>query len=416
MQHNWSRHVTFGAARFEEPASLDAVSALVRGARKLRTVGSAHSFNAICDTADTLLSLRALPRIFEIDTNARTVTIDGGMRYDELAAQLYTHGWALHNMASLPHVSVAGAVATATHGSGEHLGSLATAVRALTVLDAQGHAHTRSRATLGDAFDGAVVHLGALGVVTALTLAIEPAYQMRQNVYLCLPYAALVENFDAIVAAGYSVSLFTRWRDGVVDQVWVKQRLDADNSHAPDLTALGATALERRAHPLIDAPSDTCTEQTGIPGPWHERLPHFRADSRPSFGDELQSEYFVAREDALPAMHAIAALSDLLDPVLLISEVREVAADAHWLSMCHGRDSVGLHFTWKNNWTGVRPVLTGIERALMPFDARPHWGKLFTIAPADVVSRYPRFNDFRALQKQLDPARKFVNAFVEALL
>jgi alditol oxidase len=413
-QRNWSGHVTFAPARAHEPESIDELVAIVRAARKIRVVGSAHSFNAICDTDGDLVSLARLAQPPRIDADERTVTVSAGMRYGELALALDAAGWALHNMASLPHIGIAGAIATATHGSGDRNGNLATAVRAFELVTANGALRRCSRATDGDAFDGMVVSLGALGVVTSLTLAIEPAYQMRQTVYENLPVAQRDSAFDAIMSSAYSVSLFTTWNGASVDQVWVKQREADPTVHVLGLAeALGAT---RRLHPLAGVSAEACTEQLGIPGPWHERLPHFRLDHTPSGGDELQTEYFVPRSHAVDALRALNALGDQIRPALFVSEIRTVARDDLWLSPSYECDSVGLHFTWKNDWPRVRALLPVIERALAPFDPRPHWGKLFTMPPSVIAARYPRFDAFRHLRAALDPDRKFVNAFVADLL
>jgi xylitol oxidase len=409
---NWSGHVTFSPARVHEPESAAELTELVAAARRVRVVGSGHSFNAICDTDGDLVSLTRLRGAPLIDPVARTVTVPAGMRYGELAVVLDAAGWALHNMASLPHIGVAGAIATATHGSGDRNGNLATAVEGMTLVMADGGVRDCSRAADGDRFDGMVVSLGALGVMTSVTLAIERAYRMRQTVYEHLPLAQRDDAFDAIMSSAYSVSLFTTWNGRTVDQVWVKQRAD-DGVQPIVADALGAP---RRVHPLAGVSAEACTEQLGIEGAWHERLPHFRLDHTPSGGDELQTEYFVPRAQAVDALRALDAIGEHIRPVLLVSEVRTVAADGLWLSPSFERAAVGLHFTWKNDWQRVRMVLPMIESALAPFAPRPHWGKLFAMAPRDIARAYSKFDDFRALRDVFDPQRKFVNAYLAPLI
>lgn len=405
---NWAGNITFSTARTHRPGSLDELQELVAGSRQVRVLGSGHSFNAIADVdgpAGTLLSVAGLPPSVDVDTTARTVRVAAGMRYAELAGHVHRHGLALPNMASLPHISVAGSVATGTHGSGNANRSLADAVRAVELITADGSARTLHRGDEG--FDGAVVALGALGVVTALTLDLEPAFEISQHVLTELPLAGL--DFEAVTSAAYSVSLFTDWRGPRFTQVWLKRRCDG-----PPLDFPWAAPATSPLHPVPGMPAANCTQQLGVPGPWHERLPHFRAEFTPSSGAELQSEYLLPRADALAALHALDAVRAELAPVLQICEVRTVAADTQWLSPAHGRDTVAVHFTWVPDTAAVLPVVALVEERLAPFGARPHWGKVFGVAPRELRARYPRLADFAALTRRLDPAGKFRNAFVDA--
>jgi xylitol oxidase len=159
------------------------------------------------------------------------------------------------------------------------------------------------------------------------------------------------------------------------------------------------------------------TAQLGVPGRWLDRLPHFRRDAPPSnAGDELQSEYFVARHDAPSALRALRGLATSIAPVLLVSEVRSIAADELWLSGAYGRDTIALHFTWRNDPVGVAALLPTIEAALAPFDARPHWGKLSAAGGGTSIERYPRGADFRALVEAEDPEGRFTNPYLERVL
>ncbi|PYC88379.1 FAD-binding protein [Streptomyces tateyamensis] len=403
---NWAGNIVFGAERFHQPASVAELQRIVAGSRSLRVLGSGHSFNAIADTAGDLVSVAGLPRSVELDERAGTVTVSAGMRYGELAEVLDRAGYALHNLGSLPHISVAGACATGTHGSGVANGSLATAVRAVELVTADGGLRTIDRGAAQ--FPGSVVALGALGVVTRLTLDVVPAFEIRQWVYEGLPTAALRERFEEIVAAAYSVSLFTRWRGEQIDQVWIKRRGGPD---AP-ATWHGAALADGPRHPVPGCPPEPCTRQLGVPGRWHARLPHFRLDFTPSSGEELQSEYFVARTDAVAAFDALDAVRDRIAPALQISEIRTVAADALWLSPAYARDCVAFHFTWHPDAVAVAEAVRTVEEALSAFAARPHWGKVFTMAPETVRERYPRWADFGTLLGDFDPAGKFRNEFL----
>ena len=400
---NWAGNVAYRAARHHRPTTVEELQALVAAASRLRPLGTGHSFNRLADTDGDQVSVAGLPPVLKIDTTGQTVTVAAGMRYGELTGRLHDQGWALHNLGSLPHISVAGAVATGTHGSGDGNGNLATAVRALQMVTADGELVTLERQRDGDDFAGAVVALGALGVVTRLTLDLVPAFEIRQYVYEGIGLGRLLDSFDDIVSAAYSVSVFTDWREPVSARVWVKQRVGDSSTHAQERW-LDARPADGPRHPLAGMPPENCTAQLGEPGPWHERLPHFRLGFTPSRGAELQSEYFVPRASAVPAVEALAGLRGQVAPVLQTAEIRTVAADDLWLSPAYRRDSVALHFTWVADEAAVAPVVAAVEAALTPFDCRPHWGKVFSIRPDVVAGRYERWSGFQALADRLDPA------------
>jgi alditol oxidase len=404
---NWAGNHTYRAAALHRPASLDQVRQLVAGADRLRVLGSRHSFNDIADSAE-LLSLDGLPADVVVDAGAGTVSFAAGLRYGELAEALKAEGVALANLASLPHISVAGAVATATHGSGDANGNLATAVAGLELITASGDTVTASRGDPG--FEGLVVGLGALGVVTRVTLDVEPAYEVRQRAFQDLAWASLFEHFDEVTGAGYSVSLFTRW-GGTVDQVWVKSRVtELPEQVRGDLFGAVPATVER--HPILGIDPVNCTPQLGVPGPWSDRLPHFRMGFTPSSGQELQSEYHVPRRHAVPALEALRALGERIRPVLQVSELRTVAADGLWMSPQYGQDTMAVHFTWLPDPAGVERAIVELEANLAPFQARPHWGKLFGADAAAIARLYPRLGDFARLVGQLDPRGVFTNAWL----
>jgi len=411
---NWAGNHAYPATVVHRPATVAQLQDVVAASPRLRALGSGHCFNDIVD-APALVVLDATPPLLEIDPGGRTVRVGGGVRYGALAAHLHAQGWALHNLASLPHLSVAGAVATGTHGSGDRSAGLASAVTGLELVTADGGLLTLTRED--DELAGAVVGLGALGIVTALTLEVEPTYDVVQQVHTGLPWSAVLGDLDAIFGSADSVSLFTDWSGPLVEQVWRKSRVMPDDTRHREggarLTAQGALAAAAEVHPLHGGDAASTTAQLGVAGPWHERLPHFRMEFVPSAGQELQSEYFVDRRDAAAAIDAVRALAGRLAPVLLVSELRTVAADGLWLSMAYGRDSVGLHFTWKPLQTEVEALLPTLEDALAPFAARPHWGKLFADVDRSVARRYLRMDDFRALVARWDPEGKFGNDFLD---
>jgi alditol oxidase len=421
VERNWAGNVSYGAARFHEPISVAHLQSVVAAGTEVRCIGTRHSFNTIADTDGDLVSLSAVPRVVDLDTRACTVTVDGGITYAELASHLHERGWALKNLASLPHISVAGACATGTHGSGVGNGNLATAVCAMQLVVASGDLVEISRHDDPELMDALTIGLGAFGIVTRLTLAIEPTFAVRQHVYERLPIATALEQFDEIMADGYSVSLFATWRQHHIEQLWRKERVAPDGGGDDDGTdegtaRFGAAPATRDLHPIAALSAEPCTAQMGVAGPWHERLPHFRMGFVPSSGEELQSELFVARADAPEVMRALVAMGDVFAAVLMISEVRSVAADTLWLSPCHQRDCIAFHFTWIPSWPEVRPVLTRLEAALEPFAPRPHWGKLTTLDGRTIRSRVERLGAFEQLLAEWDPNRKFRNAHLDELL
>ncbi len=406
---NWAGNVVFGAARLHRPTTVDELRAAVAGARRVRALGTGHSFNRIADTPYDLVATTRLPRVTELDSARATVRVSAGTRYGELAPHLHKNGFALPNLGSLPHISIAGAVATGTHGSGDRNGNLATAVSGIELVTADGELTTIG----GDVLPGSVVSLGALGVVTALTLDLVPTFDVRQHIFEDLPRAALEEHFEEVFGAAFSVSLFTRWRGPDIEQVWVKQHADEP---APPAELFGARPADGPRHPIVTMSPVNCTAQLGEPGPWHERLPHFRLDFTPSAGDELQSEYFVPRERALEAFAVLDGIAARIAPVLLVSEIRSIAADRLWLSPAYGRDSIAFHFTWIADDAAVAPVVAAVEDRLVPLGARPHWGKLFGVDPAAVRAQYPRMPHFTDLATRLDPDGRFRNAFLDRYL
>jgi xylitol oxidase len=406
-QTNWAGNVTFGAARTLRPATVAQLREAVAENSRVRALGSGHSFSRIADTTGVLISLDDLPQDVRIDAERGAVTVSAAIRYGELAARLHQAGYALHNLASLPHIGVAGACATGTHGSGDGNGSLATAVSAMEMVTADGELVTVSRDGQDEEFAGMVVALGALGIVTSMTLGIEPTFTVRQWVYEDLPRSQLDAHFAEIFASAYSVSVFTDWRPPYACRVWLKRKAD---SWTPPARWFDATLAEVPLHPVPGMDPDGTTAQLGVPGPWYQRLPHFRPEYTPSSGDELQSEYLLPRELAVQALAALNPIAHQIAPVLRIAEIRTIAADDLWLSPCYQRDSAGLHFTWHPDTAAVIPVLAAIEERLAPFGARPHWGKLFVMNPAAL---YPRLPGFRSLMSRYDPDGTFGNEFID---
>jgi len=409
---NWTGNFEYSTENLYPAGSLEQVQEFVKKQSRLKVLGTRHCFNKIADSKDQLLSLKAMDKVVALDPDARTVTVEAGMSYGQLCPYLDSKGYALHNLASLPHISIAGACTTATHGSGEKNGNLSTAVSALEFVTAAGEVVTLSSRRDSETFQGAVVGLGALGVITKVTLDIQPTYQMRQYVYQDLPMAELRDHFDAIESSAYSVSLFTDWQKQRFNEVWLKSRVQPGQEFDAPAEFYGAKRATRNLHPIVELSAENCTEQMGVPGPWYERLPHFRMGFTPSAGKELQSEYFVPRPHAMEAIMAVERLRDQVGPHLLISEIRTIAADNLWMSPCYHQPCVTIHFTWKPEWPAVSQLLPVIEKELAPFQARPHWGKLFTMSPSQLHSRYEKLPEFIQLSRKYDPQGKFRNDFL----
>ncbi|MEO6826632.1 MAG: D-arabinono-1,4-lactone oxidase [Microbacteriaceae bacterium] len=424
---NWAGNYRYHATTLHRPSTVPQVQAIVSSAGSIRALGSRHSFNDIADSHAEQLSLENLPVGLEIDSARMTARFGGGARYGSVAELLHRRGFALQNLASLPHISVAGAIATATHGSGDHNQGLAASVTALDLVTASGDLITVERGTT-PGFAGLVVGLGALGVVTAITVGIEKTYDVCQSVFDDMPWESLLEHFDEIMACGYSVSVFTNWRGAGPGQIWVKSRVAtgtaAADAGASICTADATEAVQRgdlfgaaRAsvarHMIPGVSAENCTVQLGTAGPWFDRLPHFKLGFMPSNGQEIQSEYLVPRQHATAAIRALREVGDHLKSALLIGELRSVAADDLWLSTAYQQDVIGFHFTWRLDQQAVRAALSHVERALAPFDPRPHWGKVFLTGHDEIQRRYPRLDDFRRLTEQLDPAGTFRNDYLD---
>jgi alditol oxidase len=401
---NWAGNYTYQAEKVLYPRSLEEIQEIVRSSQRVKGLGSRHSFSAVADTTGTLVSFANFNRIIELDKIGHTVTVEPGVTYGQLCPYLDERGFALPNLASLPHITVVGSCMTGTHGSGVKNGNLSTSVTAIEFVAADGTVHHITEAD--ESFSGMVVGLGAYGLVTKMTLKVIPRFEMWQQVFLELPHSTLLGQFDDIVSSGYSVSLFTSWKAAHIDQIWIKE---AAGKPLFD-SFFGTRQAAKEMHPIADADADATTDQRGKTGSWYERLPHFKMGFQPSFGREIQAEYFIGRVNAVKAIEAIQSISSSFASHLFISEIRTIAADDLWLSPAYKRESLAIHFTWHANAEAVRKSLPVIEELLIPFAVRPHWGKVFSLGYDYVWSKYERFSDFLKLVRQYDPDGKFSNA------
>jgi len=407
---NRAGNYTYKAENYFEPSTVEELQQLVKKPGKQKALGSRHCFNDLADSPENQISTRHLNKMLPLDVAAKTVTVEGGARYGDFAAELDSHGYALHNLASLPHITVAGACTTATHGSGVKLGNLATQVMAMQIVTPQGDIVNIDKSHPD--FFGLVVGLGAIGIITNMTLEVQKAFEVAQHVFQELPLTALEGHFDEIMSSGYSVSLFTNWLDKKISQVWVKRRTDEKFAELGN-DFFGSKAATKNLHPIVEMSAENCTDQLGVPGPWYNRLPHFKMGFTPSGGKELQSEFFIPRHYAVDAILAIEKKKDLINPQLLISEIRTIAADELWMSPCYHQDSVAIHFTWKQNPAEVSKLIPVIESELQPYQVKPHWGKLFSMKPGMIHERYEKFPDFLKLVKKYDPEGKFRNHYLD---
>lgn len=411
-EQNWSQNVTYHAAGQVHPSHLAELQDVVARHDRIKTLGSRHTFNEIADTDGIHVVLDRMPRHLEVDAGRHLVTSSAGLTHSELSIALDDHGLALPNLASLPHISVAGAIQTGTHGSGSRNAALSANVVALEIIDATGAARRVDEADPD--FEAVVVGLGAFGIVHRVTQRCFPAFEVSQTVHENLRWSALLPRLEEVMASAYSVSLFTRYDADEVRQVWTKQRVGEPPTL--DVGDLGATAATGTLHPLPQTPSDNVTEQLGLAGRSHDRLPHFRHGFKPGRGDEIQSEYLIDLVNATAAIEALRALGPRIDPLLHVAEIRRIASDRAWLSPAGGRDSLALHFTWRRLPEEVAAILPVIEEPLLALGARPHWGKAFAANHVALRAAYPRFDDFIEVVDRWDPTGRFDNAFLRRVL
>jgi len=406
---NWSKNVEFNDKSYLQPTSLVELQELIRTNPKVRARGTAHCFNEIANTSSVAVNLAKMPRVIDVSSESSSVKVSAGLTYGELAPELHNQGWALNNLASLPHISIAGSISTGTHGSGIQNQNLPNQVLSFDMVTAEGELRHINRTN--PAFNALVVGLGLGGIVYQYELRIEPTFEVRQVIYPEIPLDVLQRNFDQIMGTAYSVSYFTDWSSAQVGNLWCKFR---DSEVIPDSIG-GSAKADTKYHPIASVDPVACTEQSEVPGDWHERLPHFKLEFTPSVGEEIQTEFFVDRKDSAAAIEAVSQLGAEITPLLWITELRTFAADNLWLSGAFERDCLAIHFTWKK-LDAIYPVIEKVEAALRPFNYRPHWGKVFTADATYLKSVYPKMGEFQALVQALDPTSKFENSFTRRVL
>ena len=411
---NWAGNYTYSTDNLVAPKTVEELQEFIKSYKKAKGLGTTHCFNGIADSKFNQISTANLNKVISLDKENQTITVESGIKYGEFCEYLDQNGFALHNLASLPHISVAGACSTSTHGSGINNGSLATAAVALEMVNGKGELVTLTKEKNREEFLMAIVSLGTLGIITKVTLKVLPTFKMKQVVYQNMPMAVLEKDFEKIMASGYSVSLFTDWKNKNVSEVWIKVKSDEVSEFAPEF--YGAKLATKNLHPIESADPVNCTDQMGVDGTWYERMPHFKMGFTPSSGKELQAEYFVNIKDAYPAFMAVEKLKEKVAPLLFISEIRTIAADDIPMSPFYKKTCLAIHFTWKQEVDAVMALLPEVEKALEPFGARPHWGKIFTLNPNMLQARIEKLNEFKALMLKHDPEGKFRNNFIDTTL
>jgi xylitol oxidase len=405
---NWSKNVDFNDRALLQPESLAELQELVRSNAKLRARGTAHCFNEIANTSSYAINLAKMPKTLEVNPVSKSVTVAAGLKYGELAPELHKQGWALNNLASLPHISIAGSISTGTHGSGMKNQNLANQVLSLDLVTAEGELRHIDRAN--PAFNALVVGLGLGGIVYQYELKVEPTFEIRQVIYPEIPLDVLQRNFNQIMGTAYSVSYFTDWSGAQVGNLWCKFR---DSEVIPESVG-GSAKADKKYHPIPSVDPVACTDQLGESGDWHQRLSHFKLEFTPSVGEEIQTEFFVDRKDAAAAIEAVSKLGEEISPLLWITELRTIASDDLWLSGAYQRDTLAIHFTWKKD-LAIYPLIEKVEAVLRPFNYRPHWGKVFTADAKYLSTVYPKMSEFNALVEALDPSSKFENTFTRRI-
>ena len=412
-EFNWSENIEYRSVELRRPSSTEELQTLVAGASKVKALGTRHSFNRVADTDGLHVCLDQLDLDVSVDLEAMTATIPGSWSYSEVGKALDDAGVALKNMGSLPHISLAGATATGTHGSGSSNQILAAEISSIEMVTAEGSLTTIDNAM--PEFNAVAVGLGAFGVITTMTLDVVPAYQMRQDIYRVTSWDAFLKNLEEVMASAYSVQVHADFSSPDIRAIWQKSLVQTSDDGESVLTEVPATRWGAERLDIDEIDPGRITRL--IPGPWHERLPHFTPESSPSLGgDELQTEYFVDRSDAVDALNALREMGERIDAHLHGSEIRTVAADEIWLSPTTGRDCLTIGLTWKKHPAEVQALLPDIEAALAPFAPTAHWGKLFAFGRDELEAQYERLDDFVSLAKQMDPAGKFSNRFLQRLL
>ncbi|HET7388086.1 MAG TPA: D-arabinono-1,4-lactone oxidase [Nocardioidaceae bacterium] len=424
---NWSGLESAHPAQVLTPSSVrevcDAVVAARANGLRVKMVGTGHSFTGIAATDGLLLLPRRLVGIRSVDRDAMTVAVLAGTPLRELNIRLEELGLALHNMGDVAEQTVAGAVSTGTHGTGGHWASLSAQVAALELVDAEGRVRTCSAQQDPDLFSAARVGLGALGILTAVTFLVEPAFTL-EAVEEPMTWDQVVSGFDEMVAANHHAEAYwfphtdrmltkrnNRTLDeprplsrvrGYVDDELLSNTVFGLVNRVGNIAPAGIRRLNQLSARALTARTYSDVSHRVFTSP---RRVRFR-----------EMEYAVPRQEGMAALTEVRRLIDSRDwRISFPVEIRYAPADDLWLSTASGRESVYLAFH-VNAATDHADYFETVEKVLEAHDGRPHWGKLHTRTADDLASAYPCFADFLAVRDRLDHPRLFTNDYLDRVL
>jgi L-gulono-1,4-lactone dehydrogenase len=424
---NWSGLATAHPAQLIAPADAtevaDAVVAAGNNGLRVKMVGAGHSFTDIAVTDGLMLRPDRLVGIVGVDRDTMTVTVLGGTPLHVLNERLHGLGLALHNMGDVDRQSVAGAISTGTHGTGGHWASLSAQVAALELVTADGSLLRASTTENSEVFHAARVGLGALGILTAVTFMVEPAFTL-EAVERPMSWAEVVDGFDAMVAENHHAEAY--WFPHT-DRMLTKRdnrTLDEPRPLSRLRAYVDDRLLSNTVFGIVNRVGNAVPRSIGTINQVSARALSARTFSDASYRVFTSPRRVVFREMeyALPRAAGMAALADvrrLIDRsgwrISFPVEIRYAPADDVWLSTASGRDSVYLAFH-VNAQTDHTAYFTGVEAVLKEYDGRPHWGKLHTRSATDLAPAYPHFADFLAVRDRLDPDRLFTNRYLDRVL
>uniref|UniRef100_A0A915D0Y3 FAD-binding PCMH-type domain-containing protein n=1 Tax=Ditylenchus dipsaci TaxID=166011 RepID=A0A915D0Y3_9BILA len=414
---NWGGNFNFSTQDIKYPTTTAGVQQLVKECKgKIRPVGTRHSFSEIANTNDTLICLVHMNLILSVDPSVPSVTVQAGITYTDLIPFLQSIGLAIPMMASLGEISIAGAINTAVHGSGAGIGNLATQVLGLQMVLADGSVVQYSKGQNDTELAAATVGLGALGIVTQVTLQAQPTYNLAINVFENMDMSVLDTQLYNITHSGYAINMWSTFgTPGVLDQVWITTKVDSNgvNAYGNVSQLYGAPAATAQSSPIAALPPTYVVPQMGIVGPYYERLTDYDLGLSGQEGQQTQSEYYVDFDDFVPALKALQTLSAEINAVVYVALFRITEKDELWMSPQYKKTTMAIHFSWQPKLDQVMALLPKIEAALAPFNPIPHWGKLYTLKPEQYLPLLPKYPEWREQVELHDPTHKFRNKWLE---
>lgn len=426
---NWGRSASVRPVRVERPRSPEGVQRAVKAAQAqgltVKAVGAGHSFTGIAVAPGVLLELDDMQGLVSADAGSGLVTVLGGTRLHRMPGLLAPYGLAMQNLGDIDRQSIAGAIATGTHGTGKGFGGIATQVRGLTLVTAEGEFLRIDAERNADMLSGAVVGLGALGIVVEVTLQCVPAFLLHA-VDSRVPIDDALETLHERAADADHLEFY--WHPHTdVALMKTQTRLPESAARHPipmlrrwvDETVLsngvfGAYCAASRIAPAIIPPFNRLAVRLTGHAEYTDRSHRVLVHDRAVRFREM--EYAIPADDVVPAVQAIRKLIDQRGwRIEFPIEVRFAAADDLWLSTAYGRDSayVAVHRYWRAD---PRAYFDAVEQIMLDLGGRPHWGKLHSLDDEQLRARYPRFDDFLALRNRLDPGRLFGNRHLERVL